>query len=93
MSKTMYRAHKWKPEPVAVEVVGETVWFITVRERSPGGGSYHDYRVSKSGHYDTWQECRDAAIENCKLRVDQAKTELQRLRSVLGNWESLKEPS
>ena len=92
--KTMYRAHSWKPEIEAVEVVSETAKFVTIREKTIyQHPAFRDTRRSKDGFFDTWEECKAAYVLHTTRRVDIAKNELQRLRSVLGNWESLKEPS
>lgn len=92
MNKTMYRAHSWKCEIEAVEIVKETPSFVTVVETDWQGTPVHSRR-KRDGYYDTWQDCRSAMVQSWRLRAVVAKNELQRLRSVVGNWESLKEPS
>ncbi len=91
--RTMWRAHQWKAEPVAVEVVGETAKFITVRERSPGGGSYYDSRRSKDGYFNTWAECRNAMVSNAELKMKAYQRSVHEYSTRAGQLRSLKEPS
>jgi hypothetical protein len=91
MSKTMYRAHSYRPEIEAVEVVKQTASFATVVEIDWGQRKY-ERRVKIEGVlFPTWQACKDHQIAHYQRVVEGCKQQLNNARSRLGNWESLKD--
>ena len=49
-------------------------------------------RTSRDGWFPSFAEAKEVAVNRANRAVDAAKNQLQRQRSVLGQWESLKEP-
>ncbi len=89
--KTMYRAHMWKPEIEAVEIVKETPRFITIRYQTVYSKEWHEERRRKNGYYATWTECRDAMVFRADRDMQQYKLRVHELSTRIGQLKALKE--
>lgn len=86
---TWWKVSKYDNKLTKVEVYKETPEYIYTKRWS---GQKAPERVSKADHYPTWSEARAAKIAALTSAIDWKKQELHRLRSDLGQVESLQEP-
>ena len=82
-------ASKYRAEIKLVEVVAITPAFITYLDR---GWSIWEQRRSREDFFPTFADAKAEAIRRAERDVECAKYSLQESRSLLGQWQSLKEP-
>jgi hypothetical protein len=89
----------WKIERYAVKikpvrVVAFSAAFVTyINDGSSWGGGICERRERRDDIFPTFEEARTEAVARATRKVENTRQELQRLRSELGQWASMKEPS
>lgn len=89
---TWWGINSYRVELQPVQVVAFTEHFITHIEKDAWNGDCRERRERRDDYFPTFEEAKAEAIKRAQSKVDRAKEELQRLRSTLGQWESLRKP-
>ena len=90
-----WRIKRYSVEIEPVRVVAVTDHFVTYLEdeiRFDRSHRTRERRESRGDFFSSFVEAKAEAVRRAKKKVESSKDELQRLRSTLGQWESLKEP-
>ena len=75
-----------------LKVVAFTASFVTfIHDGSSWGGGICERRERRDDIFPSFDEAKAEAVKRASAEVEGCKEELQRLRSALGQWESLKE--
>ena len=77
---------------VPVDVVSVTDSFVTYIQVDTYSKSKHESRESRRNYFPSFGEAKAEAVKRAQSSVESLVNELQRRRSALGQWESLKEP-
>jgi hypothetical protein len=94
VSKIMYKAHSYKAEIVAAEIVAETAKFVTTREPHHWkDGAFVESKRAKAGYFDTWEACKADMIARGRREVEGCKNALHHARTNLGMVEAMKQPA
>ncbi len=93
---TWWKINPYRAEITPVKVVAFTAAFVTTLHkewRFTGPDVLRERRERRNDVYPTFAEAKAAYIQMMSKRIDYAKDELQRHRSMLGQIESMTEPS
>jgi hypothetical protein len=92
---TWWKIKRYDVKIEPVKVVAFTAAFVTYLETPwcfSGPKKLQETRERRDDIFQTFAEAKAEAVRRAAAEVESCKKELQRLRSALGNWESLEEP-
>lgn len=91
---TKWRVCDWSDKVEPIEVVAETAHFVTVRSKAWGDGKEFARREKKDGKiFDTFEEAKEALIEDSRQRVKNAEANWQREKDRLKKRNDTKAPN
>ena len=92
---TWWRIQNYSPKIDPLEVVYFTASFVTYLEKQwcfKGPDVLRERRARRDDIFPSFDEAKAEAIRRATVKVEYAKNELQRCRSALEQWESIKQP-
>ena len=88
---TWWKIERYMTAIKPLRVVAFSAAFVTYINSEWGGGQ-SERRERHDDIFPTFEEARAEAVARATRKVENTRQELQRLRSELGQWASLKEP-
>ena len=89
---TWWKIEQYGMKIVPLKAVAFSRIFVThIEDDSSLGGGIRERRERRDDIFPTFEEARAEAVARATRKVENTRLELQRLRSELGQWASLKE--
>jgi len=90
---TWWRIERYSVKITPVKVVAFTASFVTHLEKVWFDDRLKETRERRDDIFPSFAEAKAEAIRRASQQVSNAQAELQRCRSALGMWESIKKPA
>ena len=87
-----FKVEPWQLKIVPLQVVSYSAAFVTYLYKWSPSAPHTERRESRADIFPTFAEAKAEIVKRVSHQIDNLKSELQRKRSELGQWESMQEP-